>query len=161
MADAARQIPHVVSDDTPALIVFFKDGAEPARGSWYPAELVEDALAGAREMELQALEVKGSELQELAGKVPKGRLFSSGKLFLPRIKDEIFDRLITLHKTQSPTPHLSLVKDAKAATQSEKSETVSPNGSEVDEASLPDDWSKIGVGSMVLTRDIEEEDDAW
>ncbi|EEA95121.1 hypothetical protein [Pseudovibrio sp. JE062] len=158
MADAAKQIPHADSNDVPILIVFHKEGKEPARGSWYPADETDAARAACHEMELFSLEVKGPELQALAEQVPKGQVFSSGKLFMPRIKKSVYEGLCNLLPTKVTTPQLHIVAGSQAEEAAEKASQGDVTVDD-DNGTIPKDWSKTGVGSPILAR--EHEEDCW
>ncbi|WP_424982081.1 hypothetical protein [Maritalea sp. S77] len=166
MAQPAKQMPLVDSSDQPAIIVFHKDGAEPARGSWFAADNVIAAKKGAKADGFETLVVKSNEALALANRVPKGRVFErSGKLFMPRIQNTVFEQLTKLAPKKRKAAHLQVVDssagkpgDAKEAPASERKAEdgpVRPKGAP------PQDWSKMGVGSLVLTRDIEEDDEAF
>ena len=161
MADTARQITHVDSDTIPALVVFGKNGKEPARGSWFPCDDIDAAQAGAKATGLQTLKVEDAVILSLASRMPKGRVFSSGKLFIPRIQGEVFVQLENQFNATVTASQITLV--ANAADGGKPADVVSDTkiNASVGDGSLPGDWSKIGVGSLVLTRDLEEDDEAW
>ena len=167
MADAARQMSHAEMNDEPSIVVIGRDGTKPPRGSWYAANDIDAAEAGATAMGLQAVAVTGSDVMALANRVPKGRVFSSGKLFMPRIQKEVYEQLEGHLSEVERQPRLELVASGDDKGRDKEAGRDSDNGSPGNGAvanikgTLPGDWSKLGVGSLVLTRDIEEESDAF
>lgn len=166
MADAAKQISYADSDK-PALVVFDRNGTEPPRGSWFDADSIAEAIAGAAAMGAQIVTVKGAEVMALANRVPKGRVFSSGKLFMPRIQKEVYEQLQGHVPEEDRKPQLELVASGEGKSEAGSGcdgEDVGASGTSSSsdlKCTLPSEWSKIGVGSLVLTRDIEEEDEAF
>lgn len=166
MAQSARQMRLVDSNDQPTLVVFHKDDDQPARGSWFPAEHVRAAQKGARTDGFETLVVKSSEALALANRVPKGRVFErSGKLFMPRIQNTVFEQLAKLAPKRRKNTHLRIVGSSAAEPSNTKdaqeSESRTADSTSRPKGSPPRDWSKMGVGSLVLTRDIEEDDEAF
>ncbi|MCV6574363.1 MAG: hypothetical protein OIF58_01370 [Cohaesibacter sp.] len=159
MADAAKQISYVDSD-VPALVVFDRNGTEPPRGSWFDADSVVDAKAGAAAMGAQIVAVKGDEVMALANRVPKGRVFSSGKLFMPRIQKEVYEQLQGHLPEEDSKPQLELIASDEGKSEDGGASEGNASGLSL-KGTLPSEWSKIGVGSLVLTRDIEEDDEAF
>lgn len=159
MADAAKQISYVDSD-VPALVVFDRNGNEPPRGSWFDVDSMVEAKAGAVAMSAQIVAVKGAEVMALANRVPKGRVFSSGKLFMPRIQKDVYEQLQGHVPEEDCKPQLELVASDEGKSEDGGASEGSSSGLSL-KGTLPGEWSKIGVGSLVLSRDIEEDDEAF
>ncbi|WP_114011675.1 hypothetical protein [Cohaesibacter intestini] len=157
MADAARQITYAGSNDEPALVVITKDVSGVARGSWFAASDAKVAKASAKAAGSVAVVVKGTKIMGLAQRVPKGRIFDSGKLFMPRIQGEVFDKLMGFAPQADKAPQLQLVASSDADSAGSSSEASVASSASVIEGKVPDEWSKLGVGSLVLARDVEEE----
>nr|WP_321442577.1 hypothetical protein [uncultured Cohaesibacter sp.] len=158
MADAAKQMNYADSNDEPTLVVIARDASGVARGSWFAASDAKVAKASAKAAGSVAVAVKGPDRMGLANRVPKGRIFDSGKLFMPRIQGEVFDQLLGFAPKAHKAPQLQLVTsgdEAKAKTPNEAASAA--RGTSDIEGKVPDEWSKLGVGSLVLARDVEEE----
>ena len=158
MADAAKQMNFADSNDEPALVVITKDASGVARGSWFAASDAKVAKASAKAAGSVAVAVKGPERMGLANRVPKGRIFDSGKLFMPRIQGEVFEQLLGFAPKADKAPQLQLVAsgDADKAGSTDKGASSASDVSNI-EGKVPDEWSKLGVGSLVLARDVEED----
>jgi hypothetical protein len=81
--------------DTPAVAVVHRNGKETPRGAWFPADDIEAVLAGAAEMGMHTVKASTDEIISLAQRLPKGRIFDSGKLFTPLIQTKVYDELMT------------------------------------------------------------------
>ncbi|MCT4655991.1 MAG: hypothetical protein N4A65_09305 [Cohaesibacter sp.] len=160
MAELAAQMP-LADSDVPALVVFDRNGTEPPRGSWFDADYATEAKAGAAVMGAQIIAVKGAEVMALANRVPKGWVFSSGKLFMPRIQKEVYEQLQGHVPKEDRKPQLELVASGEGKSEADGGASGSSPSSLGLKGTLPSEWSKIGVGSLVLTRDIEEDDEAF
>lgn len=157
MADAAKQMNFADSNDEPALVVIAKDAGGVARGSWFAASDAKVAKASAKAAGSATVAVKGPERMSLANRVPKGRIFDSGKLFMPRIQGEVFDQLMGFAPKADKAPQLQLVASGDADKAGLSGETSAASSATAIEGKLPDEWSKLGVGSLVLARDVEED----
>ena len=157
MADAAKQINFALSNDEPALVVLTKDTSGAARGSWFTASDVKVAKASAKSSGAIAVVVKGPDLMTLANRVPKGRIFDSGKLFMPRIQAEVFEQLSSHASKAAKQPRLQVIA-SNADNQENSTDKPSSSASSKGIAGTPpSDWSKLGVGSLVLAREVEED----
>jgi hypothetical protein len=47
-------------------------------------------------MNMRAVPVETDDLRQLAGALPRGRVFSSGRAFTPFVKGKLYDRLVEL-----------------------------------------------------------------
>lgn len=100
------------------------------------------------------------ELAAIATKLPKGKLFDSGKAFVPYVGGAVFDTLLphappaaAEHKEPKPkAPRVS--KAAQQVADDPSQPPIIPPGID-----LPKDWGAIKVGSVVLAS--ESRDDGW
>ena len=80
----------------PALIVFGRDGAaKPHASSFAPSE-AELAEKAASLMGMKVLRVESDEQRELAAQLPSGKVFASGRAFVPFVKAALYARLHAL-----------------------------------------------------------------
>jgi hypothetical protein len=92
-------------------------------------------------MGVALLPVSSKEERELAAKLPRGRIFGTGKAFLPFIKKPLYDELQAAALKNGapsalPPPRHARARDLNAAVGNA--------------AGQPSDWSAIAVGSIVL-----------
>ena len=146
----------------PALILLGRDDAGKAHASWFDGEDAAPAKDAAKLMGMAALPVEGDELRDLAIRLPKGKLFTSGRAFVPFVKGETFERLLN-HLPEPLKVRPVMISRPAKANGKEKGANASADpaepGPEKPAAHRPEDWSKIVVGSLVLAR--EGKDDGY
>lgn len=95
---------------------------------------------------------------DAAKKLPEGRHYSSGKAFIPNIKQALLDELVAIVGQQGDTSQAYRIEDrskfSDGATAGEPVRCVSPITS-----GLPRSWDTVNVGHMVLAH--ESPDDGW
>jgi hypothetical protein len=150
MRAAARILPDQVFNSA-TVIVFGRDGKK-ARGSWFPAEAGAAAHSAAEAMGMNALDVANDDIRQLATKLPQGRVFDSGKAFVPFVQTAVLEALVS----HLPDGELVKVRASGAASSpsspaASKAPAVAPH--------YPRGWDDIKVGSLVLASESEE--DGW
>ena len=100
-------------------------------------------------MGYHAVRVEEPVLRGLAANLPLGKVYASGKAFVPFTKAEIFDRLATLIDGKPAAAELA--SKANAAPEP----TPSAQSDKPSMRFRPRDWSEIGGGSLVLAHDGE------
>lgn len=136
----------------PALIVFGLDGAGKPHASWFGEFDAPLATKAARLMAMTAIAITSDEHRTLASQLPEGRVFASGRGFVPFVKKALYDRLVSLGGPNL-APTLTDLHRAGAG--------PVPSGSADTQAAehRPEDWSEIQAGSTVLIHGGGE--DGW
>ncbi|HVB89103.1 MAG TPA: hypothetical protein VND97_02785 [Beijerinckiaceae bacterium] len=126
----------------PALIVFGRTGIARPRAGWHP--LIEAGLArkAAERQGLLSLPILTPEEFQIASQIGRGRLFGHGTLFVPTVPLALFDKLVQLYQKGRGEGR----KDVEQGR-----ESAGPR--------FPKSWAEIGVGSLVLAP--EENDEGW
>lgn len=134
--------------------VFGMDDKGKPRGARF-AEFNERALNFAIDLKLTGIHPASPAVTEIGTKLPPGRLYSSGKAFIPNIRRDLVEKLgaalavpgddSQTHKPAAPSEDHS---DEKAV------RTISPITS-----GLPRSWESVGVGHVVLIH--ESPADGW
>lgn len=145
----------------PALIVLGLDEGGKAHASWFGEAETDVAEKAAGVMGMAALRASTDELRGLTGKLPKGKVFASGKAFVPFVKATTFDKIAT----HLPSSYIWPVRAAKSAVEKPKPgkkasaardhQTTDPN----EGLTIPEGWDKIVFGSLVLA--CENADEGW
>lgn len=78
---------------TTTLIVFGLDDKEKPHASWFTDADVPLAEKAAGLMRMRVLRLSDEARQKLAGKLPQGRVFASGKAFVPFINQTLYGQL--------------------------------------------------------------------
>ena len=136
--DAPAEATAASAADTPAVAVVHRNGKETPRGAWFPADDIEAVLAGAAEMGMHAVKASPPEIVSLAQRLPKGRIFDSGKLFTPLIQTKVYDELMTHLPEHGITAKPRLVMSA-ASSGTGDADAEGP-GASVPEGTRPTDW---------------------
>ena len=119
-----------VSSFEPSLIIYGQDEAGKAHASAFAAEDAELAVKAAGLMRMVALPVATDECRALALGLPKGRIFSSGRGFVPFCKLVTYEALRALGGEVPPAPD-----EPPITMPFERLATA---------------WEAIGVGDLVL-----------
>ena len=157
------------SDKGPAtvdqLFVLGLDENGKPRGARF-AELKDNIASAAVDMNCRVLINQPETVSDIAMKLPAGRIYASGKAFIPNIRRDLYDKIseaarivteksdaqIDVGATEQSAVVKSLTNQADAAPA--EARCVSPVTS-----SLPRSWETIGVGHMVVFH--ESPDDGW
>lgn len=144
----------------PALIVLGLDDGGKAHASWFGEAETDVAEKAAGMMGMAALRASTDELRDLAGKLPQGRVFQSGKAFVPFVKatiDKIATHLPSSYKwpVRAAKPAAGKPKPGKKVSAAGTAQSTDPD----EGLTIPEDWSKIVFGSLVLA--YEDPNDGW
>lgn len=124
----------------PSLIMVGLDDRGKPHASWFGSADVTKAEAAADLMDMAVIEINSTDLASIAAKLPRGKLFESGKAFVPFVKRDIYHRLATYLDDDYVAASASSANYAKAS----QGETAPRQ---------PEDWSKLTVGDRVLASD--------
>ena len=146
----------------PNVIIVGRDDRDKAHASWFPESSAAAAREAAERMSMHAIDVDKAN-RSLADKLPAGKLFESGLAFVPFVKREVHDALLATvsveERDRIEAARLSAAA-TKAAARAEESVTAHTEAPPILPGSLPDDWSKIKVNSVVLAS-VERADGWW
>ena len=139
----------------PFFAIGFDAGGKP-RGAQF-AECTDVAVMAAAKMGLSLIHPASAAFSELAQKLPKGRVYASGKAFVPNIRRDLYDKLIAV--TQMPGDGSLVVTPGQSSTNctddgGEQVACISPII-----PGLPRSWESVGIGHMVLVH--ESPADGW
>jgi hypothetical protein len=142
-------------DATPVSPVFafgLDENGKP-RGARFPQGLNDNLVNAALQMNCRVIQNYSAALTALGMKLPVGRVYASGKAFVPNIRGDLYDKLEAARQQppeeiEGVTP-VNLFKERPAASEPSDKPTnaacVSPMVS-----GLPKSWETIAVGHMVL-----------
>ena len=132
----------------PALVVFGIDGAGKSHASWFEASEEALAIKAASLMGMRAMRLASDAHRQVVAGVARGRVFGSGRAFVPFAKATLHARLSELAKevgvlTAPPT-------GGDEAAGSAPTEEVTGQVGPLKPAHRPGDWPEIQLGSLVL-----------
>ena len=112
------------------------------RGARFP-EVKDDIVHAAMLMNCSVIHPASASFAGLAMKLPKGRIYSSGRAFIPNIRSDLFEKLTTILANSEDTSSVHTLGQVE----------VSPG------VPLPKNWDEVEIGSMVLIH--ENPEDGW
>ena len=125
----------------PDLIVLGMDEAGKPKAARFPSGHDSVVAKAAKAMNLAVCKADGEVLAELAKKLPPGRLYSTGRGFVPPVGRSLYDKLVEqLKLAGQPVP-----RDADQA----NAQQPAPG--------LPATWDDIAVGHMVIAHEAPKE----
>lgn len=152
MLPALLTLPAPAAALPPAIILFGRDERGQPHASRFAGDMAGEAEAAAGLMCLHHAIANTDALRDLAARLPAGRLFPSGRGFVPFVKAELYERLLAATVTaDTPLPVRAVSKAADApppagAGSGSKGSPDAPGGT----PKAPGDWAGIKVGSTVL-----------
>lgn len=127
----------------PTIAVIGLDETGKPHASWFSSDDAELATKAASMMEMAVLPITTDEVRQAVSPLPKGKVFASGRAFVPFVKMSVYEKLVAFlpeaDRPKKPKPKPKPLTRKPAA---------KPNSDAA--PSLPATWSKIAVGSLVL-----------
>jgi hypothetical protein len=127
------------------LFVFGLDDDGKPRGARF-SEFNEKVVSAAGQMKLTSVHPASPAVTEIAMKLPIGRLYASGKAFVPPIRRDLLGKLKAALEAPGDESQVHQPAPAQAA------EKAKATGGVV-AAGLPRSWESIDVGQLVLVED--------
>lgn len=152
-----------------AIILFGRDERGRPHASRFPGEEIGGAKEAARLMGLHLAVADTETLHGLAERLPAGRLFPSGKGFVPFVEAGIYERLLAATGTANkPIPIKATSKPADGGGGVGAGQGRSGGGAGAGDqpatragAKAPANLSEIGLGSFVLAKGDDEGDEGY
>ncbi|WP_298957252.1 hypothetical protein [uncultured Methylobacterium sp.] len=153
---------------TPAVVLFGRDDAGRPRAAWFDISEAKLAARAAEVMKLRILPLANDEQRDFADQLSHGRVFGSGRAFVPYVRRDLFPRLLELAGEQiepgAALPAAAANQDPPAATGKPTSAaargvtaTAQPPAAPRPEPFVghkqPRDRDEIGLGSIVLAHE--------
>lgn len=148
-----------LSTPTPALIVFGPDKDGKPHASWFTEPDVVLATKAAGVMGMRTLTLTDEAAFAIAAQLPQGRVFASGRAFVPFVAKGVYARLSALAGSSAGIAPAEGPEAAggPAKSPNEPSDSKAQPGGESDR--YPRNWAAVAVGSLVLIS--EGEGDGW
>ncbi len=165
MSAATEAVKPDTDATTLTIVVFGRDDAGKPHAAAFGHSDAKLAEKAAGLMGMRVLRLETDKARELAGRLPRGRVFASGRAFVPFVKASLYDALAALAEVSSGRGLAGAVS-ACTASQSPPNGPVRPgegqgDGSPAEAGNGPSspDWETIGLGSVVLAP--AGPDDGW
>jgi hypothetical protein len=123
------------------------------RGARFTQGLNDRVVGAVLDMNCRVIQNHSAALTALGMKLPVGRVYASGKAFIPNIRRDLYDKLEAARqqppeKIEGVTP-ISLFKEAQVTDEPSNQHPNVPCSSPM-VSSLPKSWENVAVGHMVL-----------
>ena len=121
----------------PELILLGRDDDGKPRAARFPVGQADLVAKAAKAMNLTVCKADGAALAELAKKLPNGRLYATGRGFVPAVGRSLYDKIVE----QLQLAGQPVSKDVEQAS----AEQPAPG--------LPTSWDDIAVGHLVIAHE--------
>ncbi|RVD55388.1 hypothetical protein EN828_25150 [Mesorhizobium sp. M2D.F.Ca.ET.185.01.1.1] len=156
---------NVASETTPSLIVFGRDETSKAHASVFLLPDVEAAEGAAKLMGMHSHRLEPGEATDIAMRLPRGKLFDSGKAFVPFCKGDLYTRIAALggvadepRRASTGTDDPETAENASAGSpEAGKGNSDDGQGAGSGDGGSPDPWAKLTVGDLVLASEGPDE----
>jgi hypothetical protein len=129
---------------TPELIVLGRDEAGKPRAARFPADQASLVAKAAKAMNLAVCKADGDALTELAKKLQTGRLYATGRAFVPPVGRSLYGKLIE---------QLNLAGQPVPGETDQTADLAAPG--------LPTTWDDIAIGHLVLAQEEGAKQGWW
>ena len=157
------------SDKGPAtvdqLFVLGLDENGKPRGARF-AELKDNIASAAVDMNCRVLINQPETVSDIAMKLPAGRIYASGKAFIPNIRRDLYDKISEAARIAAEKSDAEIEPGAAEQSAAVKSVIDQADSAPAEArcvspvtSGLPRSWETIGVGHMVVFH--ESPDDGW
>jgi len=147
------------------LFVLGLDENGKPRGARF-AELKDNIASAAVDMNCRVLINQPETVSDIAMKLPVGRIYASGKAFIPNIRRDLYDKIseaaqIAAEKSDTENEAGAAEQSAMVKSQIDRADAAPAEARCVSPVTsgLPRSWETIGVGHMVVFH--ESPDDGW
>lgn len=132
------------------LYVFGLDESGKPRGARFPQGLKDNIVSAATDMKFNVVHDHSAEFAALGQKLPVGRIYGSGKSFIPNIRRDLYDKL----KAAQERPNEAIEKGVyvNIASGNAGSTTVANFPETAAAPTLPRTWTEIRVGDLVIAQ---------
>ena len=145
----ATKDPTVATRCPSPLVLFGIDSRGKPKAARFRKEHASLALKAATQLQLNVLASNDPKVAEIAARLPVGRVHATGRMFVPFIRHDLYDKLVAAAANGNGHP------------------TSPPNGSSGASGStpggsaphLPQNWQAIGIGDLVVAN--ENREDGW
>jgi hypothetical protein len=167
-----------VSTGRPAAVLFGLDDQGKAHAATFESEELEAARKAAGLMDMQMAELQGEDHMAAVAQVPRGRLYATGKAFVPFVKRDLYERLLAIVRPSAagegaPTTGQAGEQVSKDATaprpdaaeiaSHDRPPVTGPSEPEIHPLKVaygrPSDWQAVAKGDLVLAQ--ESLSDGW
>ena len=145
---------NATSSLVPMLVIGLDENGKP-RGARF-SESRDDIAEAAKNLKCQVVTPIPADLESFAKQLPAGRVYASGKAFIPNIRRDLYEKIASVAgKARNPSGQAP----ASPAESSQAENVPPPPCVSPITSGLPRSWENVGTGHMVLIQESLE--DGW
>ena len=148
-ADQTTAVAAPAATEIPSLVIFGLDDQKKPHASSFVASETDHAQKAASLMGMATFHLKNEEDHAIAAQLPRGRIFASGKAFLPFVAAGVYKRLCDLAGVAATLPP-ELTETQCTASPSPGNVVVAMAADAVRGEPISDDDTDLAAGAVVL-----------
>lgn len=133
-----------------AVVLFGRDSSDKREAASFLENDTAAARSAAEVMDFKLAEIGGDAATAIAKRLPAGKVFPSGKAFMPFVKATLYSELLAAIGEEDDT-------DADKHDPEEQHEKLAPKLYDFTGYRLPPSWGDITLGSLVLAATAPQE----
>ena len=141
------------------IVLYGVDANKKPQAARFPERLCDLAIKAAQQLKLNVLKVTTDELAQVAGRLPVGRINSTGKGLVPYIRQTQYDQLLAAVTGATPSGSSSAAASAPNGFTKIPLNEARKEGNAAGSDGLPKTWKDIGPTHMVLVQETLR--DGW
>jgi hypothetical protein len=140
------------------IVLYGLDANSKPRAARFPERLCDLAIKAAQQLKLNVLKITSDEFAQVAGRLPAGRINSTGKGLVPSVNQALYDQVVALAGGAAAPSSVKSSAVPNGFTKVPLNE-AGKHGNSVGSEGLPKDWKDIGPDHLVLVQETLR--DGW
>src|SRR5471030_2700605 len=140
------------------VVLYGLDANNKPQAARFPEKLCDLAMKAAQQLKLNVLKVMTDEIAQIAGRLPVGRVNSSGKGLVPYVRQQQYDQILEVARTGAAAASSASSSAPNGFTKIPLNE-ARKEGNSVGSDGLPNSWQDIGPDHLVLVQETLR--DGW
>ena len=129
-------------------VLYGLDANHKPQAARFPEKLCDLALKAAQQLKLNVLKVTTDDIAQVAGRLPVGRINSSGRGLVPYVKRPLYDQVLAVANGAGSTAASGVPHGLAKIPLNQDCEDGNPAGSD----GLPKTWKDIGPNQLVIVQ---------
>ena len=140
------------------VVLYGLDANDKPQAARFPEKLCDLAIKASQQLKLNVLKVTTDEIAQVAGRLPVGRVNSSGRGLVPYVKQALYDQVLAVARPSDSSGSTTGSAAPNGFTKIPLNE-ARKEGNSVGSDSLPKSWKDIGPNHLVLVQETLR--DGW
>ena len=134
-------------------VLYGLDANNKPQAARFPEKLCDLALKAAQQLKLNVLKVTTDETAQVAGRLPIGRINSSGRGLVPYVKQALYDQVLAVANGADPSSGSTAAPAAPNGFTKIPLNEARKAGNCAGTEGLPPKWKDIGPNHLVLVQE--------